>query len=132
LKRFNLQSDALEKVFSNPIPGLHIVANLEVADSEKLTNPKLFQNFINQLIATYGLTSVGEVFHKFDEGGWTGVICLTESHLSVHTWPENRYLTFDIFLSNYTKDNRQTTLEVYDAVVRYFEARILNEHIINR
>lgn len=37
--------------------------------------------------------------HKFaDQGGVTGVALLAESHISVHTWPENNYAAFDIFM----------------------------------
>jgi S-adenosylmethionine decarboxylase len=37
--------------------------------------------------------------HKFaDQGGITGVALLAESHISVHTWPENNYAAFDVFM----------------------------------
>lgn len=78
------------------------------------------------------LTKVGEVYHDFDGGGYTGVVCLTESHLSIHTWPEKRYLTFDVFLSNHLKDNRSITRELYRRVLVFFDAQILLEQIIER
>ena len=91
-----------------------------------------FRRFVHALISQYGLTSVGEVFHEFDQGGFTGVVCLTESHLSIHTWPENNYLTFDIFLSNFLKDNRATTEQLYREVISYFDATVLMENFIQR
>ena len=117
---------------SNPIPGLHIVANFAVANCEKLIRFRAFKAFAETLIAENNLQQVGGVFHDFDTGGFTAVICLTESHLSVHTWPENNYLTFDIFLSNYLKDNRATTQLLYERVKEYFGATILFEQIIDR
>ena len=43
--------------------------------------------------------------HEFGEGcGVTGVVVLAESHISVHTWPENNYAAFDIFMCG-KKDN---------------------------
>lgn len=37
--------------------------------------------------------------HKFScEGGITGVALLAESHISVHTWPEQAYAAFDVFM----------------------------------
>ena len=36
-------------------------------------------------------------FHRFNPGGVSGVIVISESHLSVHTWPELRYVALDIF-----------------------------------
>lgn len=44
-----------------------------------------------------GLTVVGRAFHQFDPFGVTGVLVLSESHFSVHTYPENDNLYLDIF-----------------------------------
>ena len=117
---------------SHPIPGLHIVANFAVEDSDKLIRFQDFKAFAETLIAGNNLQQVGAVFHDFETGGFTAVICLTESHLSIHTWPENNYLTFDIFLSNYLKDNRATTRLLYERVKAYFGAIVLFEQIIDR
>ena len=44
-------------------------------------------------------TILGSHFHTFGgEGGVTGVLLLAESHLSIHTWPENAYAAIDIFM----------------------------------
>lgn len=40
---------------------------------------------------------VGEVFHQFAPQGVSGTIVIAESHMSVHTWPENGYAAVDIF-----------------------------------
>jgi len=36
-------------------------------------------------------------FHRFNPNGVSGVVVISESHLSVHTWPELRYVALDIF-----------------------------------
>ncbi len=36
-------------------------------------------------------------FHRFAPNGVSGVVVISESHLSVHTWPEARYVALDIF-----------------------------------
>ena len=37
--------------------------------------------------------------HRFGkEQGISGVAVLAESHISVHTWPERKYIAFDIFM----------------------------------
>ncbi|HEY0655867.1 MAG TPA: S-adenosylmethionine decarboxylase [Chryseosolibacter sp.] len=114
------------------IPGIHIVANFNVKSRSKLETFEAFRAFIQKETERFRLTSVGEVYHNFPNGGYTGVVCLTESHLSIHTWPENNYLTFDIFLSNYLNDNRPTTAQLYENVKRFFEATVVYEKILNR
>jgi len=36
-------------------------------------------------------------FHRFQPTGVSGVVVISESHLSVHTWPEAGYVSLDIF-----------------------------------
>lgn len=50
-----------------------------------------------------GATVLQTCIHRFGEGcGFTGVVLLAESHISVHTWPENDYAAFDIFICGET------------------------------
>jgi S-adenosylmethionine decarboxylase len=121
-----------ETNYISSIPGLHIIANFTVADLTKLKKYQAFEQFINGQIQNFNLSKVGEVYYNFETGGYTGVICLTESHLSIHTWPEKQYLTFDIFLSNYLKDNRPVTVGIYESVKKYFDAVVVLEQIIER
>jgi S-adenosylmethionine decarboxylase proenzyme len=44
-----------------------------------------------------GATIVGSDFHHFDPQGVSGVVIISESHFSVHTWPEHRYAAVDLF-----------------------------------
>jgi S-adenosylmethionine decarboxylase len=40
---------------------------------------------------------VAMTFHQFNPAGISGVVVISKSHLSVHTWPEHRYAAVDIF-----------------------------------
>ena len=44
-----------------------------------------------------GATILADHFHQFEPHGVTGVLLLTESHLSIHTWPEEGLVTVDVF-----------------------------------
>jgi S-adenosylmethionine decarboxylase len=39
---------------------------------------------------------LGECVHVFPNGAVTAVLLLSQSHLSVHTWPEHRAANFDL------------------------------------
>lgn len=45
-----------------------------------------------------GATVLGAHFHPFEGGGVTGVLLLAESHITVHTWPEQGYAALDLFM----------------------------------
>jgi S-adenosylmethionine decarboxylase len=102
-------------------PGLHILAEFESVKEGVFISSADSKILFDSLITLYGLAKVGEVYHDFEGGGFTAVICLTESHLSIHTWPEYQLATFDIFLSNYQKDNHEKVRAIYQEVLHFFE-----------
>jgi S-adenosylmethionine decarboxylase len=123
---------ATTPILRKPFSGLHIVANLRCSKIVLLENCKPLQLYLNQLISKHQLQKVGEAYHSFAGGGYTAVIALTESHLSIHTWPEHHYITFDIFISNYLKDNTRVTQQVYEEIKDYFDAEVVFEKRIDR
>jgi S-adenosylmethionine decarboxylase len=54
---------------------------------------------LKQAAIDAGATVLSERWHHFGEGfGYTGVVILAESHISVHSWPEHGYSALDIFM----------------------------------
>ncbi len=45
-----------------------------------------------------GSKVIKTISHKFSPTGTTVILILAETHISVHTWPENRYAALDIFI----------------------------------
>ncbi len=125
-------SEMVVQAVDKPFTGLHIVANLQSKNTELLVNPQPLQKRLAELLELYGLTSIGEVYHTFPEAGYTAIVGLTESHLSIHTWPEHQYITFDVFISNHSKDNAPITESLYRDIVLYFEAIVVEEQFIHR
>jgi S-adenosylmethionine decarboxylase len=53
---------------------------------------------MSHVIGDLGLQTIGSVWHKFEgEGGVTGLVALTESHLACHTYPEHGIATFNLY-----------------------------------
>lgn len=113
-------------------PGLHIIATLHAEETALLDKFEDFRNLADRLIQKYGLQKLGEVYHDFQPGGFTGVICLSESHLSLHTWPEFNKINIDIYLSNYMRDNSATAKALFQEISTYFKATVLVEQNIRR
>ncbi|MBO2030502.1 S-adenosylmethionine decarboxylase [Siccationidurans ginsengisoli] len=102
-------------------PGLHVLATFG-APTARLQDAAGSRLFFSDLVTQLGLTCVGEVYHTFaDSGGFTAVLALTESHLSIHTWPEHGLATFDVFLSNFRHDNHATVRRAYAETLAFFE-----------
>jgi S-adenosylmethionine decarboxylase len=112
-------------------PGLHILSSFSAA-AGPLTDMEGCRQFFDRIITGHGLVKVGEAYHAFPGGGFTAVIALTESHLSIHTWPEFGMATFDVFLSNYLRDNAPVVEEVYAATLRFFDGSELSKTGVRR
>ena len=82
-----------------------------------------------------GLSVVGRQFHAFaphDTIGITGVLLLAESHLAVHTWPELRAVTLDVFVCNFAGDNSDKARRLVDALVARFDADRVQRQQLSR
>ena len=67
-------------------------------DKAALRDENKVRAVLDSVITDLGLISVGSVWHKFEgEGGVTGLVALTESHLACHTYPEYGTATFNLY-----------------------------------
>ena len=113
-------------------PGTHLLATLRTENTTLLHQYASFQKRVDALIEEYGLQKLGEVYYNFSPAGYTGVVCLSESHLSIHTWPEYGRINIDIYLSNFQRNNDGTVEKIYKAMQVHFNASVENEQIIRR
>jgi S-adenosylmethionine decarboxylase len=113
-------------------PGLHILATFSALPAA-LCDAGRCRVFFDQQIELHQLEKVGEAYHVFgDTSGFTAVLALTESHLSIHTWPEYGLATFDVFLSNFRRDNSATVRALYAATLAFFEGREVSQTELRR
>lgn len=67
-------------------------------DAERLRDEALLRALFDSVISELGLKAIDSIWHKFPgEGGVTGLVALTESHLACHTYPEHRTATFNLY-----------------------------------
>ena len=77
--------------------GTHCLLELTGCPPGRLADPEAVARAIREAATAAGATLVDLRCHQFDRGGVTAVALLSESHLSVHTWPEHGYAAADIF-----------------------------------
>ena len=113
--------------------GLHLTADLHdcVCDERWLTDATLLGERCVQLVANVGLQAVAQLFHTFaptprGPSGFTATVLLAESHLCVHTWPEQRAVTLDVYVCNFGADHSAKAQALMDALLALFEA----DHVI--
>ena len=68
-------------------------------DPAALRSSDVLARLVTRIVQELGLHPAGEqLWHVFPgEGGITGLLLLTESHLACHTFPERGFATFDLY-----------------------------------
>ncbi|WP_287925612.1 adenosylmethionine decarboxylase [Diaphorobacter sp.] len=115
--------------------GLHLIGDLHGCrcDSRLMLDAEHLESFCKERVAAAGLTTVGTLFHRFGEGGGvTGVVVLAESHLSIHTWPEAGYVTLDVYVCNYSTNNRPKAQKLFDDIQAAFNPVDPHLHRVDR
>jgi len=103
--------------------GLHIIVDINTSTDLSLYNGNDFKYLLQKTIKDLELNEVGTVLHNFDSGGFTIAVCLTESHICAHTWPEYNRATLDIYLSNTYGNNDDKGRKLLKICTNYFDSK---------
>jgi S-adenosylmethionine decarboxylase proenzyme len=114
--------------------GLHILAEWHdcATDTALLTNVEQLAACCRAACCEARLTPVAEAFHQFPGSGATGAIVLAESHLAVHTWPELKAVTLDLYVCNFSQNNQAAAETAYTALLAVFRPRHVERRDITR
>ena len=77
--------------------GKHCILELYDCDPSKLDDETFLRHTITTAAQRAGATLLNLITHRFEPQGVTGLALLAESHISIHTWPENGYAAVDVF-----------------------------------
>lgn len=119
--------------------GLHLTADLYqcACDSSLLIESATLAALCRAHTLDAGLTIVDEKWHAFPSynghpGGTTGALLLAESHLAVHTWPERKGVTLDVYVCNFTDDNSGKAEQLMHALEQAFQPGQTQRQRLNR
>ena len=105
--------------------GKHMVCDLKgIKNNELLNNTEQLIYVLKKICIDYDYQILGEVIHKFDPIGCSIIFLLSESHLSIHTFPEKNHISFDIYTCRQYKDNIVYN-EIYQYLLNMFDANNL-------
>lgn len=84
--------------------GKQIIIDLFECHEEFLDDTEYIKDVLCRLVEIIPAKVCDSVFYKFTPIGVSGAIIISSSHLTIHTWPENRYAGIDIFTCNTDMD----------------------------
>ena len=83
--------------------GKHFLLNLYDCSESLLDNETFIVNLIQFSAVESGATILKTISHKFDPIGVTAICLLAESHISIHTWPEDKKTACDVYTCGNTR-----------------------------
>jgi S-adenosylmethionine decarboxylase len=131
------QSRSSSKVMG--MQGLHLTADLYRCrcDTEWLTDAQKLGDWCVQAIEAVGLQPVDRLFHTFPAtpagaGGVTATVLLAESHVCLHTWPEQKGVTLDVYVCNFGDDHSAKARGLMFALVNRFQPEWTEQRSLDR
>lgn len=108
--------------------GRHLLASYVDCDSAALADVPRLIAVMQTAVRASGATLLDTVHHDFTPAGMTALLLLSESHASVHTYPEHRSCFVDLFTCG-----RECRWEQFDELLRgYLRPRGVERLIVVR
>jgi S-adenosylmethionine decarboxylase len=96
------------------VVGRHVYGNLKgCRNVEALRNPSVLEDLLRKAGAEGNMTILDVKSWKIGEGV-SAVAIVLESHITIHTWPEYRFATVDVYSCGAHTDPRRA----FDYIVR--------------
>ena len=113
--------------------GAEIIGDLVKCNQKTLLSQRIesLRREVSQLIKKYELTEIGSYYHQFNPG-MAGVIALAESHIAFHTWPKEKYVSLNVFVCNYTRDNTKNANKLFKDLSNLFDPGLIKKQRIIR
>jgi S-adenosylmethionine decarboxylase len=100
--------------------GLHCILELYDCPFQLLNDDVLIKQLVRESARQSNSTFLGDLVHQFEPYGLTAIALLAESHISIHTWPEEGYAAVDVFTCGEHTDP--------EAACRYLIAQLQAKH----
>ena len=95
--------------------GKHMICDFKgIKNIALLNNMEQLNTMLKQICIDNEFQILNEVQYKFEPIGCSILFLLSESHLSIHTFPEKNHMSIDIYTCRQYKDNA-----VYNEIFQY-------------
>ncbi len=103
--------------------GVHCMLELYGCPAELLNDIEFIKQTLADAAEIARSTLLERISHQFLPHGVTALALLAESHISIHTWPENGYIAADVF----TCGEHTKPVDACEFIARAFKS---NKHLL--
>ncbi|RME78919.1 MAG: adenosylmethionine decarboxylase [Methanobacteriota archaeon] len=111
--------------------GKHYIMELKTNNRKLLDDGKAVMRIMEEAARKGNVTVLGSLSRDFEPQGFTGVLLLSESHITIHTWPEYGYAAIDVFTcggcAEVVLDHMAKELEASDFELVFIERGAIDE-----
>ncbi|WP_087036852.1 adenosylmethionine decarboxylase [Thermococcus litoralis] len=108
--------------------GYHYVVEASGCDPEVLKDPNRIREIFLEAAKVGNMEVKASYFFRFSPTGVSGVVIVAESHISVHTWPEEGYAALDV----YTCGEKADPEKAVDYILEKFKAQYAHVSEVKR
>lgn len=124
------RTNANEKIF-----GTHLTLDGYGADTARLSDMHLVFRSLDELPGLLKMKKITTPYvvyfpgnNKKDSGGYSGFVMIAESHISVHTFPRNKFVSIDV----YTCQGELDVPRTINYFRKIFGIKEVEKHVIKR
>jgi len=105
------------------ITGKHLIIDIfNISSNEQIKYVNDITNIMDKIVIKFNLNVVNKAIHQFTPYGVTGVYVLSESHLSIHTYVDEKKIALDLYTcnpDNITNDAAEYIKNLFDINAEY-------------
>ncbi len=98
----------MDEAYRSPSLGNEISCVLHGVNQEIINNSAELENALLGALKKDQFTILGKASHNFKPNGFTLMVLLAESHVSIHTYPEHNSIYFGLYSCRGEEDGMQT------------------------
>ena len=115
--------------------GEHITIDGYGGDFDLLNSKEMVSSLLSDLTEKLGMKMLSKPMvvsapgnWSKDPGGWSGVVIIAESHISIHTFPKRRFMSADV----YSCRNGLDVQKIVNYFTKTFKLSEVETHFIKR
>jgi S-adenosylmethionine decarboxylase len=120
-------------MFSNTqYSGKHLIVDIKNIKNENIINDiDQLKTVMDSICEKYDFNILQKIEHQFEPQGISIIYLLSESHMTIHTFPEKKYIAFDLYTCR-EYPNNDVYNEIHNYIVEEFQCNLENPKIVDR
>lgn len=108
---------------SQTYSGTHMICDIKNIENKILLNDvSQLKELLDTICEINNYTILQKTEHVFQPQGCTILYMLSESHISIHTFPEKAYIAFDLYTCR-SYENNEIYMKIYDILINKLNAK---------